>query len=417
MKLIALIVFAAQFASGQVSSFTWGTQYNYSNQYTGINGWPNNGRHGLQDTTRATVCLDGNTYVTGNDGYGPNYILGFGTGRDIFLTTMTPFTTPGAGVLQTLVNSMDDWGNSSANPYGNNTTPKSSGLLCQWDSGIATESMYWSTYQQSLDNPQFGSCTNILRSDDHGATWWNPFHVNHSTGVPTQAGSATGDLPTVSQCEFPSDIKSVMPIQYCTGNKTCPVIDGNDTYIYGYAESQTGTHMYGWRILSADIKKGDGTLFQWYDGPVPTSQANFANSSNYTFTEASHVAIEPTEAASDVDIIGPPIYLPAFQRYMTVIGTTSRNNLLFQGVTPFGPWSQLHDFAVEGLAEGWHAPMLGSVITSVLGTSVNYMVTNGPGGIVTDLPQNNTYGPMFHTAQFTGSSPKVVFPMPGGVHP
>lgn len=399
MKFLSMLL-VSTILQAQAASFVYSPQFNYSNQFTGINGWPNNGRHGFQDTTRATWCLDGNTYVSGNDGYGPNYILGFGTGRNIFLTTMTPFTVPSAGNLQLLTNSMDSFGNSATDVYGNGTTLKSSGMLCNFDTVTSTEIFYWSTYQQeSSINDQFGTCTNIMRSDDHGATWWNPSHINHATGVPTQAGSAAGDLPTVSSCMFPTDIKSLVFFQYCQGNQNCIVVDGNNSFIYCLAETQFGTHMYGCRVANADIRKSDGTLYQWYKGPVPTSTANFANSANWSFTESDHVAIEPTETANITDIIAPPIYLPAPKRYIIVIGTLTSLNEMFQGVTPNGPWSLLYNFPGSP-PEGWHAPVLQSLATAVATTTVNYLVTNGPGGINTGNPSLNTYGPMFHIATF-----------------
>src|SRR5258708_30080621 len=136
---------------------TWGPVQNYNNQFNGSNGWPNNGRYTDHDTTRGTWCADGKIYESGNDGYGPQYVLKSTRGRTIFLNTLTPFTTPAAGVLETLVNSMDDFGTIAQDVYSNGTSLKTAGLDCQ--NGV----LYWFVFQQSLADNKQGSMGNVLK--------------------------------------------------------------------------------------------------------------------------------------------------------------------------------------------------------------------------------------------------------------
>ncbi len=401
MRFLLCVLLIAQSLQAQASSFIPGPLYNYSNQFTGINGWPNNGRHSSGDSTRGTWSLDGNTYVGQDDGFGPNYACTFGVGANMFLATVTPFTTPAAGSLQSLVNCMPAWGHSSQDIWSNSSTIKASGLLANKDSVTGIESLYWSNYQQSSNNEQTGSCVNILRSDTHGVSWLNTEHVNHSTGTPTQAADVNGDVTSsASVCMFPADIKSVIYQQYCRGNFACSVVDNNNNWIYCLAESQLGQHMYACRVAPADIKKLDGALYQFYAGPVPSNSTACNDNSNWTFTEPSHVAVEPSFVANVVDIIGPTIYIPPVHSYMTVVGTLTGKNFLLQAPSICGAYSQLFDFGA--VQEGWHAPMLASLSTAGAATFVDYMVTSGPPEN-TAQPQFNTYGVMFHATQFIGA--------------
>jgi hypothetical protein len=394
MKLASIFLFT-QLAAAQIASVTVGPQLNYSNQQGGINGWANTGRYSHHDTTRSTWCLDNQSYVSGNDGFGPQYVLGVGAGRAVFLTTMSDFLAPGIGALQTLVNSMDTFGNSAQDIFGNQTSMKSAGLDCQWDAGLGLEMMYWSVYQQwSGNDPRHGYHVNLMMSRDHGATWYGPYHTNHSTGAPTITPSATGDGPGVNDQQFDDTIKSIYPMQYCQGGKNCPVVDGNDVYKYGYAESELAEHLWIWRVLLSDYKKGDGSLYQWYKGTDPVNDFQLTGSWDVSANKA---AREPAEESGTVVIVSPPLYLPALHRYVMAIG--GAHNSFYQAPTLAGPWTRIYDF--PPIDEGWQAPILKSMATNGNIVTVTYFTTMGPGEQLVGDP-NNRYGPLFHQVTFYG---------------
>src|SRR5258708_6231470 len=145
--------------TAQISSMTFGSPNNYSNQLNGSNGMANNGNFTDHDTTRATWCA-WNVLVTGNDGFGPQSILN-PSGRATFITVMTDFTIPAAGVTQTLLNGFSAFGTSSQDIYSNGNTIKSSGIICF--NNVIT---IFTQQQFSFSNPQHGSLVNAQRSFD-----------------------------------------------------------------------------------------------------------------------------------------------------------------------------------------------------------------------------------------------------------
>ncbi len=396
--LIVLLLCMARISYAQIVTADIGSTYNYSNQLGGINGWLNTGRISYGDTTRATTCLDGNTYVTQNDGFGPNLVLGL-NGQAVFLTTMGDFISPSLGVLQTLKNAMTDFGHSSEDIFHNQTSMKSAGISCQWDDDLGLEMMYWSVYQQwSANDPRHGYHVNLMMSRDHGTTWYGPYHTNHTTGAPTITPSATGDGPGVDDFEFDDSIKSIYPVDYCAGGRTCVTVDNNSVYKYGHAESELGEHIYAWRVLLGDLKKGLGSLFQWYKGPIPTTRAQakayFIDPANWG-TVAQKVAIEPSYEAGGVAFASPVLYIPGLDSYVFVsVGMNA-------GPTLIGPFTRAH--TMSDTEAGWWAPITKSLVVTGNTAMVNWIRARDPSTFLLGDP-NNQYGALFHTVTFTGAA-------------
>src|SRR4051794_12191455 len=107
-KLIFCLALVAATCSAQTLSMSVGAIAHYNDQHGGRNSWPNNGRYFDGDTHRATWCSDNLTYVALDDGLGPNASLS--GGRNLFVGTISDYSTPAGGALFTIVNSMDDFG-------------------------------------------------------------------------------------------------------------------------------------------------------------------------------------------------------------------------------------------------------------------------------------------------------------------
>jgi hypothetical protein len=394
MRILLAALLFAQLSSAEIVSMTWGAQNNYSNQLTGINGFPNNGRKSDGDSTRACWAANGNTYVTGNDGNGPQSTYGGSGGRTVFLTTMSPFTVPSAGVLQTPINGMDSYGTINQDIYGAGVSIKSAGLDCQ------NGRLYLSIYHQNQSINAHGNMVNIMQSSDNGVTWSKPANVNHTTGVPSSS-SATGDLPGVSEAMFDTttDIKSIYFAQLCQdGSISCPdpaTVEGcGDISVWKcvIAESSLAQHIYAGRVRIADMTKSDGSFYQWFKGTPGTCSAD----ESYGAIR-NKVATEPAQEAGTVVIVSPPLYVPASKAWVIWVGGAA--NAFYQAPSICGPWKQL--FLPPINDEGWEAPMLQSMSTVGNVTTIVYMTTFGPSERTAD--ELNRYNPIFHVATFTAA--------------
>lgn len=399
MRSLLIALFSLSILSAQISNMTWGPVQSYSYQFDGSHGFPNNGRFSDQDTTRTTWCDDNKTYLTGNDGLGPQFVLVINVGRTIFLTTMSDFTVASAGVTQTMVNSMDSFGHSAEDVYHNGTSVKSSGILCQ------NGTLYWATYQQfSATNYQWGSSLNIMKSLDHGATWCNPAHTNHTTGACTITPSATGDIPTVSDSMFDASLKIMHYAQYCKDGIGCPVVERNDVYTYGFVVTEFATHVYASRILTADLKKSDGTLYSYYQGGTCTVDGSWG-------ALGTALPIEPNAYSGAVSDVADALYIPGpnFHTYVTLFGgggTQSGHAGFYQSQSFCGPYVSLLEFPVSD--ESWNAPILKSLTVNGNNARINYLTTFGPPEQDVGSPQLNLYNPIFHVATFTGSAKGIL---------
>lgn len=404
MKLLLPLFLLAQIASGQILNMTWSRQYSYSTQLNGSNGAVNNGRYSNHDTTRATWCADDRVFVTGNDGYGPQHVIG-GSGSAIFLNTMSDFspaTWGTTGVLETLVNPMSSYGHSAQDIFSNGTSMKTEGILCRKESGVDT--LYWSVYQQwSGSDPTHGWHPILIKSLDYGATWCNSAHTNHTTGACTVTPSATGDVPIVTDVMLDDSIKFQHFFQYCKDNTitaNCPAVDRNDVYQYGYSVSELATHAYAYRVLITDMKKMDGTLYQWYKG------GNWLSDSSWDVS-ANKIPIEPSIFANDIADVSDPLYIPAFHTYVTLFGpgTTAHAPAFYQSQTGVGPWTLLFQLPLYTSSpdgdESWNAPVIKSLVMTGNVATINYLTTMGPPEIVFGQATNR-YNPIFHVATFTG---------------
>lgn len=384
MRLLVLFALGLG-AHAQILSMTWSGQYNYSNQLNGSNGWANNGRFADQDTTRATLCPDdGKTYLSGNDGYGPNSIIS--ASAAVFLTTMGDFTTPAAGVLQTLVNPMTSLGLAAQDIYSNGNSMKSEGLLCRGGR------LYWSVYQQfSANDTTHGYHSNLMTSLDHGGTWCNPAHTD-SSGTCTVTPSATGDVPGVNDAPLGDVIKFLHFLQYDSG-----------AYQYCYGVSELAAHVYACRVLVTDLPKThDGSHIFWYKGTDPVHDWMLDASWDLI---ANVVSIEPSGYSGNISDVSDALYLPAFHTYVMLFGPRDDSTLppsYYQSQTPVGPWTLLYakDFYAV-LNESWDTPILSSLSVSGNVARINFLTTMGPPEQELGSPTNR-YNPIFHVATFMG---------------
>jgi hypothetical protein len=387
---------------------SFGSTLNYNNQHGGLNGWINNGNYDDGDTTRTTWANDGKTYLTQNDGLGPNASLV--GGRNMFLMTISDFTTIGAGVSLTLVNSMDDFGTVTqinTNGWSDNSTWKTGGLYSK--DGV----FYWSVSRQDVGNNRSKNAS-IMKSTDNGGSWCSPAHTDHATGLCSITPSATGDAPTDGQAMFgaTTNIQNIHFIQYGQDGATPIAADGNGTYTNCVADSSNWTHMYACRALNTDLPKSDGSLYQFYKGTDPAHDCSVDASWG---TVGSKVATENAGEAGIVSIISTPIYVPLYRSYVMVVGNTvadANQNQLLSAPTFCGPWSSIASIS-EVIPNGWNVPIL----KSLSGSSVTYLSTGGPRQRSLDIPATSEYNVLINQATFSGipvSAPATLFPFTRG---
>lgn len=389
MRLLAGLIFAGLACQAQTITATVGSAVSYNAQYGST------GRFSDHDSTQAAWCADGNTYVTGDDGNGPQAVLS--GGRNTFLTRLSAdYST------QTLVNSMDSLGTITQEVYGNGRSIKSTGIEC--DHGV----MYLFIY--AMDDSNFnGGNVSLLISRDLGATWCNQAHTNHTTGVCTITPVSNGDLPLVSEFLFPASagLSGLLPMKYCQDDSiNCPTVDGNDVYKYFLGQALDQASMYGLRVLRADYPKADGSLYQWYKGG-----SNFRDPANWSSNAVDKVDIGMVPGNSSLP--GQPLYIPQARLYVTimtsVIGAT-QSNRLYSSPTPFGPWTlvttlSLNVAPVDNLAF-YTAVHKSFRLLSATSAAVEYLST-GSYLLRSGDPATNGYAPWFQTVTFTWPAPPV----------
>jgi hypothetical protein len=404
MKILLALVALTLPMEGQIGSMTWGPPYSYSNQKTGLNGWPNNGRYSDHDTTELCWAANGNTYLTGNDGWGPQYSLQPSGGRNMFLNTISAFTTPSAGVLETLVNSMDNMGTITQDVYSNGTSMKSGGLFCQGGA------MYWAIYQQNISTSSHGSMVNLLKSLDNGATWCNPQDTDTATGTCRVTPGANGDLPSISSAMFDAttDIKLMWFVQYSQDGVTPPLAENNPVYAYGLAASSLAQHLYAYRVRLTDLPKLNGSLYQWYKGGTCSTDANWDVVGN-------KVGVEPSDQVGIVSGISAPLYVPNMHAYVIYAGAASGSNGFYQAPSICGPWTLL--LSLPANDESWEGAILSSMTTGSGTATINFVTTFGPPDRNNGSPELSKYNPVFHVATFTAatSGSTIASPIQGSV--
>jgi hypothetical protein len=371
-------------------TMTLGPTLSYNDQNSGVNGWPNNGRHDDRDTTRACWSNDNKTYLTGNDGTGPQFSLT--GGRNLFLTTLSDFINPAAGILSSVVNSMDDFGTITqlnTNGWTDGFSWKTGGVDC-FNSKIII-----SAARQRPGAPYDGGNMSLIWSGDHGATWCNGEHTNHTTGVCTITPSATGDAPTsgAAQWDLTTNIYHIYPVQYGQDSAIPVTTENNNTYKYVYADSGDLQHIYVGRVLLTDYEKFDPTLYSWYSGGTCTSNGSWG-------AVGGKVGIEPAATSGNPVVLSTPVYLAAYGAYVMNVSTTSlAPQMFFKSTSICGGWTPVLNVVTDPAVEAvWYTPLLKSLglasITWVAAATPTHRTSN---------PDTNEYAIHLNVGTFLGT--------------
>jgi hypothetical protein len=282
---------------GATTSYnTVGAGVTYTDMDTPAYAWLQNG----------TIILSGND-GKGNQNGGGTYILNGGTytgGRDEYLQTMDAAMTTIA-----LLNPMgtgdgsNGWGQEGAsnvpNCYSDNSTLKSSSIF-----GDGT-TLYLIGYRQNGGFTTQGD-NFINRSDDGGATWYNP---SQSAGSATANGNpacpGAGVMWTGN-----SKIGVVRFVQYGQGGVVSNPVGGIDAYWYAQVRSANNTLLY---LIRCFKKLNIQVVGNWegYTGARGGDQDLQANW-NTDLTLLASIADQGGSVGQDWEIQ----YLPDFGRFI-----------------------------------------------------------------------------------------------------
>lgn len=332
-----------------------GPRTRYNDQFTGVNSWPNNGRHIDDDSGRFTWCSDGVQYGIMNDGNGPNDSLV--SGRNIFIVSISDnFTGPAGGQLYTMRNSMDSYGTITqlnTNGWSDNKSWKTEGLHCEG-------AMYASVYRQGGVRFSDGS---LVKSLDGGLTWCNPSHTNHTTGACTVTPSATGDAPTVGQQMFEFTLmRGLQFVQYGQDNASTSVVEGNDVWTYAYLLGQTDPDRYLVRVRHADLPLLDETKFQFYKG-----SGSSTSDASWSTDQADKVSL-----VGGSNLISNVMHIRETGYYIMEAIVANQDAVFFASRSVTGPYLEVARIVYNGdpsQLQAWFSPIIKSISTVPSGSN------------------------------------------------
>ena len=257
---------------------------------------------------------------------------------------------------------------------------------CSWKSrGILVRNgilYYFVERQIPAGTPSIHDAT-LIKSEDGGQTWKNPYTVAHSG-----TASATGDAPTCgaaasgagNPCTVASYPGSIMwpampttfdqwiPVQYNQDGAVPPsgITDGCDPAIYtcffGVTEGTLA------RVLNTDLPSLDATKYRYYTCPAisDTYRCPGSNSASWTATFADRTQIIPTDFWAIA-------YLKEFKSYVAGPGTGKG---LFWAPTMQGPWTNVLTPSASAFAYSM-MPLLGLGYTVVSTNPPHVKLTTG----------------------------------------
>jgi hypothetical protein len=291
--------------------------------------FPANGRWTDQDTAYYTQLSNGTIVMQGNDGNGPQRILSAGEytqGRNAFLSTVDPdFTNISLLNPMGTGDGTNGFGGAGTGGvpgcYSRSSTIKSASLFAQGNT------LYWAFFR--VNPTPFDSW--IARSDDGGATWYNPSHT------PEQA-SPHGDPPCPGAGVMWSDPGSFAEprfVKYGRGGAVTNPVGGIDAYFYLQFRNTLNTAMSLGRCYKL-LNPQKVANWEYYVGPVGGDE-NLP--SRWTTSQGHPASLAPLgEGQSDQDIQ----WLPDFGRFIMTaeafLGPNDTRMVVYDSAQLTGPW-------------------------------------------------------------------------------
>jgi hypothetical protein len=311
------------------------------------------------DITYNFLSNDNITYMMRDDAKTPPGGAGFNQQMD----TVTNEST----LALSLVNGMSAYGayateNGTDGPAGHTLSNKGNGLF-----GMAG-SLFWFTgrhYIVGSSRQQYYG--NVIRSDDHGATWSNfsaPTTFN-ANGVPYYPNSGSN---SIAPFFFGADSTFgwVTPVRYAGDDGTLGYntagngFSGANAYVYFAilnGPNDAASNVYLGRIPRISLFSLDRTAEQFWIGPTSPTDANFVNDANWQSASTGLTSIYTPAAAT----VGWPdiCFIPAINRYLLFSiyrpNTSSTSNTIWrvlEGPTPAGPWTLVG--TIQNNPSGWY---------------------------------------------------------------
>jgi hypothetical protein len=311
------------------------------------------------DITYNFLSNDNITYMMRDDAKTPPGGAGFNQQMD----TVTNEST----LALSLVNGMSAYGayateNGTDGPAGHTLSNKGNGLF-----GMAG-SLFWFTgrhYIVGSSRQQYYG--NVIRSDDHGATWSNfsaPTTFN-ANGVPYYPNSGSN---SIAPFFFGADSTFgwVTPVRYAGDDGTLGYntagngFSGGNAYVYFAilnGPNDAANNIYLGRIPRISLFSLDRTAEQFWIGPTSPTDADFVNDANWQSASTGLTSIY-TPATTTVG--WPDIcFIPTINRYLLFStyrpSTASTSNTIWrvlEGPTPAGPWTLVG--TIQNSPSGWY---------------------------------------------------------------
>lgn len=232
---------------------------------------------------------------------------------------------------------------------------------CTWKSGGITrvgQSIYLAVARQGRwcgdgqgTGLQASFNASIMRSDDDGVTWTNPWHVTSTDGAaPVWRPSLHRYQAMFPRQTFPAPFF----IQYGRGNTN--TVDGGDSYVYSVStdgDAYNGSNLRLARVPVGQIQNGNA--WQYYHGPIG---GDGLNPQNWTSSagDATHVLTAAHRLSQ------PAIqYVPALGKYVMTtfyfaedpsqFRTSSFNPYtrfeIFEASKPWGRWTLTYEHSSQ----------------------------------------------------------------------
>ena len=358
-----------------------------NDQYTGANGWPDNGYHTSGDTFYRAWRSDGVLNISWNDGNGFSNPTG-GCSANMGLGTLSADLSQG-----TVVNCMASMGPKIGYGYGicsSAETWKSAGMIYVNDGSTPT-GLYWSAHCMHNGVPWTPAKETIMYSPDNGVTWCQPGHTGAQCNV-------NGDVPTTGTGEFNTNFFDIQFVQYEKGATGALTTDCQNSYIYAYGGSSDFTTYILGRFARGTNPQvaANWTFFHGAAGADACASGNWQNSSTGATTLLA-------STGGGINFMPSIVYIQGYG-YLTAQNDFN-NGLSFltsQRVT--GPWvPQLYEAQIPGNSYNFATPLL----STVSGNTIEVMMG---GSYLRDTGTGSTpYSPYFRKLTLGPAAPATVY--------
>jgi hypothetical protein len=289
---------------------------------------------------------DGITYMTRDDAWTPG-----GAGFNQQLDQITNEST----LAISLVNGLSNYGafateNGTDGPGGHTLSNKANGLF-----GMSGSLFMFTGRHYIVGSVRQQYYGNVIRSDDHGATWNNfsapgTFDANGAPAYPNSGSDSTVPFFFGGNPNF----GWVTPVRYAADDGTLGYntggngFDGGNAYVYFTmidTPNDSGNYIYLGRILRIQLMAQKASAEEFWIGPTSPTSADFVKDSNW---QSSSTGL--TKIYNNTGKVGWPdiCFVPAINRYLlfseyrpNTAVTSNTVWLVLEGPTPAGPWTQV----------------------------------------------------------------------------